>query len=278
MASELDAGAHDGVNRNARLRALALENRKRLDDSSKSLATLSSDAEASAAAIEQLAQASEEVRTFVTLVQKLARQSKLLALNAAMEAARAGEHGHGFAVVAEEVRRLAAMSSDAAERTELVVGRVLHGISQSRTSSERTGDTVRAVRDATEQGSRSFGQIEHAVAEADDWTSSIERAAGSTNALSQELRASLDTLASGTESFAAAMEEVAAPSQEQSASTEQIAAAAGTLAVAAERLGKWVANLRLEGGAPLATMELPIPVMTRRMPELGLTPPRPLPT
>ena len=70
------------------------------------------------------------------------------------------------------------------------------------------------------------------------------------------------------------MEEVAASSQEQSASTEQIAAAAGTLAGAAERLGKLVANLRLEGGAPLATMELPIPVMNRRMPELGLAGPR----
>jgi methyl-accepting chemotaxis protein len=274
VAQTLDAGAREGVERNMRLRSLALENRARLDDSARSLGTLTIDVEASAAAIDQLAHASEEVRTFVTLVQKLARQSKLLALNAAMEAARAGEHGHGFAVVAEEVRRLAAMSSDAAERTELVVGRVLHGITQSRTSSERTVDTVRSVRDATEQGSRSFGQIEHAVAEAEGWTSSIERAATSTSALSQELRASLDSLASGTESFAAAMEEVAASSQEQSASTEQIAAAAGTLAGAAERLGKLVANLRLEGGAPLATMELPIPVLNRRMPELGLAGPR----
>jgi methyl-accepting chemotaxis protein len=196
VAQNLDAGAREGVARNNRLRSLALENRARLDDSARSLGTLTIDVEASAAAIDQLAHASEEVRTFVTLVQKLARQSKLLALNAAMEAARAGEHGHGFSVVAEEVRRLASMSSDAAERTELVVGRVLHGISQSRTSSERTVDTVRSVRDATEQGSRSFGQIEHAVAEAEGWTSAIERAAGSTNALSQELRANLDTLAS----------------------------------------------------------------------------------
>src|SRR6185295_18224366 len=126
-------------------------NRSRLDDSSRSLATLTGDVEASAAAIDQLAQASEEVRTFVSLVQKLARQSKLLALNAAMEAARAGEHGHGFAVVAEEVRRLAAMSSDAAERTEIVVAGVLNGVAQSRSSSERTVVTVRSARAATEQ-------------------------------------------------------------------------------------------------------------------------------
>ena len=244
-ASSLDAGATEGVERNARLRALALENRARLDESSRSLTALRGDVEASAAAIGELAQASEEVRSFVTLVQKLARQSKLLALNAAMEAARAGEHGHGFAVVAEEVRRLAAMSSEAAERTERVVNDVLSGIDQSRASTERTVETVRAVRDATEEGSRSFGQIEAAVAEADAWTSSIQQAVNAASTLVREMRSKLDSLAAGTESFAAAMEEVAASSEEQSASTEQIAAAASTLAGAAERLTKLVANLKL---------------------------------
>jgi methyl-accepting chemotaxis protein len=246
IASELDGGAHEGVKRNEQLRALALENRARLDESSRSLTALSGDVEASAAAIEQLAQASEEVRSFVTLVQKLARQSKLLALNAAMEAARAGEHGHGFAVVAEEVRRLAAMSSDAAERTENVVSGVLRGIAQSRTSSERTVDTVRAVRGATEEGSRSFGHIEKAVADADGWTTSIQHASTTASGLAHDMRTKLDSLAAGTDSFAAAMEEVAASSQEQSASTEEIAAAASTLAGAAERLRRLVANLRLD--------------------------------
>jgi methyl-accepting chemotaxis protein len=246
VAAELDAGAHEGVDRNARLRTLALENRARLDDSSRSLTALSSDVEASAAAIEQLASASEEVRTFVTLVQKLARQSKLLALNAAMEAARAGEHGHGFAVVAEEVRRLAAMSSDAAEKTERVVGEVLRGVAQSRASSGRTVETVRTVREATEQGSRSFGQIEKAVADADGWTTSIEHAATAASSLVREMRSKLDSLAAGTDTFAAAMQEVAASSEEQSASTEEIAAAAGTLSGAAERLTLLVSNLRLE--------------------------------
>jgi methyl-accepting chemotaxis protein len=244
-ASSLDAGATEGVDRNARLRALALDNRARLDDSTRSLAALRGDVEASAAAIGELAKASEEVRTFVSLVQKLARQSKLLALNAAMEAARAGEHGHGFAVVAEEVRRLAAMSSEAAERTEQVVNEVLSGIDQSRASSERTVETVRVVRDATEQGSRSFGQIEAAVAEADGWTSSIQQAVTAASTLVRDMRSKLDSLAAGTESFAAAMEEVAASSQEQSASTEQIAAAASTLSGAAERLTRLVANLKL---------------------------------
>ena len=262
-ASSLDSGAMEGVERNARLRALALENRSRLDESSRSLAALRSDVESSAAAISELAQASEEVRSFVTLVQKLARQSKLLALNAAMEAARAGEHGHGFAVVAEEVRRLAAMSSDAAERTERVVNDVLNGIDQSRASTARTVETVRAVRDTTEEGSRSFGQIETAVAEADAWTSSIQQAVNAASTLVREMRSKLDSLAAGTESFAAAMEEVAASSQEQSASTEQIAAAASTLSGAAERLTRLVANLKLSSDDRVPTAPTAPPPPTR---------------
>jgi methyl-accepting chemotaxis protein len=245
-ATDLDAGAREGAERNSRLRALAAENRARLDASSESLAALSTDAEASAASIEQLAEASEEIRTFVTLVQKLARQSKLLALNAAMEAARAGDHGHGFAVVAEEVRRLSAMSSDAAERTERVVSGVLKGVADSRATSARTLDTVRSVRGATEQGSRSFGNIEQAVAEADQWASAIQSTVTSASGLARDLRAKLDSLATGTESFAAAMQEVAASSEEQSASTEQIAAAASVLSSAADRLSRVVSNLRIE--------------------------------
>ena len=275
MASELDTGATEGVERNARLRALALTNRSRLDESSQSLAGLNTDAEASATAIEQLAEASEEIRSFVTLVQKLARQSKLLALNAAMEAARAGEHGQGFAVVAEEVRRLSAMSSDAAERTERVVSGVLKGIAQSRSSSERTLETVRAVRTATDEGSRSFGDIERAVAEADQWTSSIQRAVSAASGLTRDMRAKLDSLASGTESFAAAMQEVAASSEEQSASTEQIAAAASTLSAAAERLGRVVANLRLDESAP-TPIEPRISAGVRLPPDAGIGRPTPV--
>jgi methyl-accepting chemotaxis protein len=113
-------------------------------------------------------------------------------------------------------------------------------------SSERTVDTVRSVRDATEQGSRSFGQIEHAVAEAEGWTSSIQQTSTAASGLVRDMRSKLDSLATGTEAFAAAMQEVAASSEEQSASTEEIAAAAATLAGAAVRLGRLVSNLRLE--------------------------------
>ena len=245
LATTLDDGARGGSARNVQLRSLALENRAGLDASAESLGILGNDVNASAQAIESLGTASEEIRSFVGLVRKLARQSKLLALNAAMEAARAGEHGEGFAVVASEVRRLAAMSSDAAERTEEIVAGVLSAIQESRASAARAVSTAEEVRGATARASESFTEIEMAVVEAEAWTASVEQTSAETSNLVVEMTQRLEVLSTGTESFAAAMEQVAASSEEQSASTQEIAAAASTLASAAERLSKLVANLKL---------------------------------
>jgi methyl-accepting chemotaxis protein len=244
LAAELDAGTREGVARNANLRALAGENRARLDESTRALESLSIDAETSAAAAAALAAASEEVRSFVVLQRKIARQSKLLALNAAMEAARAGDHGEGFAVVAAEVRRLAATSSDAAERTESVVESLLAGIERTRASSARTVETVRSVRGVTAGAAASFAQIEIAFTELQAWTGAVENTARAAHELARETTRRFGTLATGTEAFAAAMEQVAASSQQQSASTQEIAAAAASLSSAAERLTALVAGLR----------------------------------
>ena len=244
LAERMNAGAHEGVARNARLRDLALENRRLMDDSTAALATLAADVEAGATAARQLVDASQEIRTFVDLVQLLARNSKLLALNAAMEAARAGDQGEGFSVVAAEVRRLSAMSSDAAKRTQQVVAGVLAGVEASSRNTERMAATARAVRRATEQGSASFAQLEASVAELETWTSTIEQTAAGTNNLVAEITDRLAVVARGTEAFAAAMQQVAAASEQQSASTQEIANAAETMARAAERVSSLVANLR----------------------------------
>jgi methyl-accepting chemotaxis protein len=249
LAAELDAGTREGVDRNARVRRLAGENRDRLNESTHVLEALSADAEASAASAAALASASEEVRSFVLLQRKIARQSKLLALNAAMEAARAGDQGEGFAVVAGEVRRLAATSSDAAERAEAVVESLLAGIEQTRASSARTVATVRAVRGVTAAGAASFAQIELAFNELETWTAAVENTARAAHDLARQATDRLGTLASGTEAFAAAMQQVAASSQQQSASTQEIAAASSALSSAAARLTELVASLRLEAAA-----------------------------
>lgn len=266
IAAELEAGAREGVDLNAHLRQLAQNNRARLDENGAALETLAAEAQSSAAAIEALAGASEEIRSFVTLVRMMARQSKLLALNAAMEAARAGEQGEGFAVVASEVRRLATTSSDAAERTETLVTDVLGRMEQSRASSARTSETVQGVLAATRDSYRAFGEIEDAVLQSDSWTDAIAKAATSSSALIAGMTQRLDAIARGTESFAAAMQQVAASSQEQSASTEEIASVAEQLGKSAARLAELVATFRLDGDRPRSVSAAPVSPSPRGRP------------
>ena len=252
IGGQLADGAHAGVARNTQLRQLARESGSRLDESALALDTLAADAYASAAAVEALASASEEIRAFVTLVTKFSRQSKLLALNAAMEAARAGEQGQGFAVVASEVRRLAAGAGEAAQRTEELVKGVLERVAESRVASSRAASTVDGVRAATQQGLESFREVEAAAEDAQQWTASIDRAATQSGSLVAEMNAKLGALAEGTSRFAVAMQDVAAASQEQSASTQESAAAGASLAESAQRLSALAAAFRVDPAASAA--------------------------
>lgn len=245
ISAEVAMGAHEGVARNAQLRALAAASLERLDAGTVALDRLGDDVRESAGAVEALAQASEEIRSFVALVQKMARQSKLLALNASMEAARAGEHGDGFAVVAAEVRRLAADSTQAAKRCETSVAAIMERVELSRSLAARTVGTVAHVLDATRAGADAARAVEGAVAAAEEWTGSVETAAHHSSRLVQEMTGRLDALAAGTQTFAAAMRQVAATSEAQSAGTQEIAAAASTLAEAAEHLAGLVGTFRL---------------------------------
>ncbi len=247
LSAALTMGVGEGVKRNQRLRALSRENRDRLDASARELEVLVDEVKKNATAADLLATASEEIRDFVELVQRMARQSKLLAFSATMEASRAGQEGAGFAVVAKEVERLAVTSSEAAERTESAVAALLARIEESRESSSRSAAAVDSVRRSTDLGRESFGQVESAVAETEEWTGAIERAALTSSSVVEHTTKRLDALARGTEAFAAAMEEVAASAEEQSASTEEIAGTAAALASTAEKLAKQAGVFRLEG-------------------------------
>lgn len=234
LAEGISGGSADSLARNNRLKALATENAGLLDESARRLDELAVDVQEGARATEALAAASDEIRAFVALVQKIARQSKLLALNAAMEAARAGEHGEGFTVVANEVRRLAQGTAEAAEKTDQLMKSLIAQMETAGATGLRARGAVETVRGATSRGRQAFTQVERAVADGEQWVSVMASTAGAGQALAKEITGKLESLSQGTQAFADSMQDVAAASEEQSASTEEIAAAANSLVQAAD--------------------------------------------
>lgn len=250
ISASLRGRAQEGLRRERRLRTLAQDNRARLDESSSAVELLTTDARASAESIEALATAVDEIRAFLTLVQKISRQSKLLALNATMEAARAGEHGEGFGIVADEVRRLAADSAEAAERTDLLARAMLERVGKSRDSVARTLSTLHTVQDATRHGRESFLQVEQGVIEAESWSAAIETAVEESGRLVVDMTHRLENVALGTQSFASAMHQVATASKEQSDNIDEIAGAASSLSSAAKRVAQLVGTFKLGDTPP----------------------------
>ena len=238
--------ALDGLKRDRALRILAQENRGRLERTAGALEALTTDALGSAQAIEELSAAVDEIRAFLILVQKISRQSKILALNAAMEAARAGEHGHGFAVVATEVRRLASSSAEAANRTTSLVEEMLERVKRSRESTARTVSTVEQVLEATREGRLSLAKVEEGTLEGEDLSSRIQGTAQESSELIAAMTEKFSNLARGTGAFARAINHVAISSEDHSRQIGEIAQAATQLQETSQRISQLVGGFRLE--------------------------------
>jgi methyl-accepting chemotaxis protein len=247
ISASLRLAAQEGLNRDQALRQLARDNRVRLERTTSSLQELASDALESAEGIDALSAAADEIQAFLVLVQKISRQSKLLALNAALEAARAGEHGHGFAVVATEVRRLAASSAEAAQRTTSLVQEMLDSVTHSRESTARTVATVEQVLQSTRAGRQSLTRVEEGTVEGEDLSGRIDAAVRESSELITTMNQRLGSLSEGTTAFSRAMQHVAVSNEGQSKNMGEIAAAATALTDASGKISQLARSFKLGG-------------------------------
>jgi len=185
----------------------------------------------SAEVIRDLDMKSKKIDEIVNLITNIADQTNLLALNAAIEAARAGEHGKGFAVVADEVRKLAEESRDAAEDIAVLIREIQGGTHNAVTSMEKGTEQVNT-------GSLALSQTVKAVQSIVERSEKVALMAQDIAAAAQEQSASIEEITSSVEEISAISEQAAAGTQQASAAVEEQASSMQELAKSAQELAK----------------------------------------
>ncbi|MBL4810438.1 MAG: methyl-accepting chemotaxis protein [Phycisphaerales bacterium] len=193
---------------------------------------IASEVQSSAEAVNTLGQKSETIGEIIAVINDIADQTNLLALNAAIEAARAGEHGRGFAVVADEVRKLAERTTEATEEVALSI----RGI-QSET---KTAVTL------IESGSKRVGRGVELATSAGDSLGSIVSGSQGVQQMVQDIAAAAREQSLATGEIARAVEGINSVTRQSSEGATQSSQAAGDLAQQAEQLQSLVGQFKLD--------------------------------
>lgn len=215
---------------------------------------------------------SGQIASILEVISEIADQTNLLALNAAIEAARAGEHGKGFAVVADEVRKLAERSGQAAKEIgQLVAGirrgteeavsameagmnQVVAGVSLSQQARESLSAMLKMVNETNARSQEILALVREVAQGGEGVKQETERLAAMAfnnqkssdkmTSLNDEVVMAIASIASVSEQNAAAAQQVSASVQQQSATVHQVASSAERLAKTAQVLSERVSRFK----------------------------------
>lgn len=192
-----------------------------------SMAKIQNQVATSSEAVRDLGEKGQQIGLIVQTIEDIAQQTNLLALNAAIEAARAGEQGKGFAVVADEVRKLAERSSEATKEIATLIDSVRAGVDQAVSAMEATNNEVT-------QGSAQSSEAGLAISQIMDAVSTVREIATVNGKAIDAMGQGAQVVSDAISAAAAISEETAAGAEEMSASTEEVSASAQTVSAAVE--------------------------------------------
>jgi len=181
--------------------------------------------------IKRLGESSQEIGSIVELINDIAEQTNILALNAAIQAASAGDAGRGFAVVADEVQRLAERASNATKRIETLVQTIQSDTNEAVTSMEQTTAEVVAGARLAEDAGLALGEIEKVSNDLADLIQNISEASRQQSAAATNISATMNVIQEIT--------------TQTSVGASQTAESIGNLAQLAADLRRSVADFKL---------------------------------
>nr|WP_122663317.1 methyl-accepting chemotaxis protein [Pseudomonas viridiflava] len=156
-------------------------------DASDSVTALIGEVDSATGKVQSMEQDAKSINAVLTVIGEIAGQTNLLALNAAIEAARAGEQGRGFAVVADEVRALAARTQASTSEINKMLGNLQQGVGDAVAAMEITRQSCQATAGKTTAVTAGLDDMTNSVVRINDLSTQIATAAEEQSAVSEEI-------------------------------------------------------------------------------------------